>query len=302
MKKLLIFAYFLCSGIFCHAQSLRFEEGNGTVTLVENGTPRYTYQSDTKSLDGRYPRANYIHPLYDMQGNMLTEDFPGDHPHHRGIFWTWHQLFAGEERLADPWFCENITWTNENIQTRIKSNSAVLETEVLWKAGEEGEAVIREKTSITYSPGNGFYILDFDTTLSGLREDIRIGGSEDDKGYGGFSARIHAAKSISFFSGKGEVAPRNTAVQAGNWIQAIPDYGAGKEQTGVIIMCEPEKLPSFQGWILRAEKSMQNPAFPGRGLLGVPVDEPLKFRHRVIVHHRKLPVARIEKLYRDFAD
>lgn len=46
------------------------------------------YQSKTKSLNGEVPRANYVHPLYDLDGHVLTEDFPKDHLHQRGIFWA----------------------------------------------------------------------------------------------------------------------------------------------------------------------------------------------------------------------
>ena len=44
------------------------------------------YQRRPKSKDGKYTRANYVHPLMDLDGETLTEDFPADHPHHRGIF------------------------------------------------------------------------------------------------------------------------------------------------------------------------------------------------------------------------
>ena len=45
------------------------------------------YQREHKSMDGKYMRANYIHPLYGLDGEILSEDFPADHPHHRGVFW-----------------------------------------------------------------------------------------------------------------------------------------------------------------------------------------------------------------------
>ena len=44
--------------------------------------------------------------LYLMQGTtlsdgqVLTEDFPADHLHHRGIFWAWHQVYVGEKAMG----------------------------------------------------------------------------------------------------------------------------------------------------------------------------------------------------------
>ncbi|MGZ8921068.1 MAG: DUF6807 family protein, partial [Limisphaerales bacterium] len=34
-------------------------------------------------------RSTYIHPLYGLDGEVLTDDFPKDHYHHRGLFWAW---------------------------------------------------------------------------------------------------------------------------------------------------------------------------------------------------------------------
>ncbi len=37
-------------------------------------------------------RCDYIHPLYGLHGEVLTEDWPKDHPHHRGIYWAWPEV------------------------------------------------------------------------------------------------------------------------------------------------------------------------------------------------------------------
>ena len=47
------------------------------------------YQLKSKSLEGKFERANYIHPLYDLWGNVLTEDFPKDHPQNPGAPQPW---------------------------------------------------------------------------------------------------------------------------------------------------------------------------------------------------------------------
>ena len=52
------------------------------VELSEGDKKVFFYQRATKSQDGKYPRANYLHPLYDLDGAVITDDFPKDHPHH----------------------------------------------------------------------------------------------------------------------------------------------------------------------------------------------------------------------------
>ena len=45
------------------------------------------------------PRSDYIHPLYGLNGEMLTRDWPnGGHPHHRAIFWAWPEVEFGSEK------------------------------------------------------------------------------------------------------------------------------------------------------------------------------------------------------------
>ena len=43
-------------------------------------------------------RSDYIHPLYGLNGEVLTRDWPVDHPHHRGIYWAWPEVDYGTNR------------------------------------------------------------------------------------------------------------------------------------------------------------------------------------------------------------
>ncbi len=92
--KALIFGLFLFYISLGFSQSFSFqvikqEEG---FLVLEKGHPVLFYRTVPKSLKGKFERTHYIHPLYSLNGEILTEDFPEDHPHHRGIFWVWHQI------------------------------------------------------------------------------------------------------------------------------------------------------------------------------------------------------------------
>ena len=57
--------------------------------------------------DNRRTRSSYIHPLWGLQGEVLTDDAPKDHYHHRGVFWAWpHVSIDGQE--YDLWMYKNI--------------------------------------------------------------------------------------------------------------------------------------------------------------------------------------------------
>lgn len=303
---ILLFAFLLPPDAL--SQDLKFTEKDGAITLYDGHSPRFSYQKETKSLNGLYPRANYVHPLFGLNEEILTEDFPEDHLHHRGIFWTWHQLYVEDRRVADPWFCEGIEWAASALITNTSENEAFLEGVVYWlfseNPGQEhnSDTVLQELIKIRYSHKNArYYELDFDITLTPLMEEVKIGGSEDKKGYGGFSVRLKTPVELSFYGKEGAVHPEETPVEAGGWVDVKGSFTSDDaEQSGVIIMARPDEPESFQGWILRKKESMQNPAFPGREPLLLSKEKPLRFNNKLIVYRNSLSTAEIEKLFAAF--
>jgi hypothetical protein len=114
------------------------------------------YQAAEKDLNGTFARANYIHPLYTLDGAILTEDFPADHLHHRGVFWAWHQLYIGEKRIGDGWETRNFSWKVKRVEEvpgKRKTKKIRAQTDwlsPLWM-DENGipQPVVTEETTIT---------------------------------------------------------------------------------------------------------------------------------------------------------
>lgn len=283
-------------------QTLKFCESDEGILLLDNENPRFFYQTTAKSKDGKYSRANYIHPLYGHQGEILTEDFPEDHMHHRGIFWSWHQLYAEGKRIADPWLTENVSWDVRHTSTSVNGSTAEIEAEVYWTQSSTQEAVVKEDVLIIYKKlEEEVYSLTFEITLHPLVDGVAIGGSEDEKGYGGFSSRFFLPDDVSFNSTSGTITPTNLPVQAGPWMALKGSFDpSGGAQSGIVIMGEPEKLPSYRGWILRSSRSMQNLAFPGKEAVQIKKGESLSFRNQLLVH-RNLSTEEIETYYREFS-
>ena len=80
------------------------------VLVQESGKKVLFYQQRPRSIAGEYERSNYIHPLYGLDGEILTEDFPRDHLHHRGVFWAWHHVSVGGKKIGDPWEARDFRW------------------------------------------------------------------------------------------------------------------------------------------------------------------------------------------------
>ena len=291
----------LLISILSYSQKLEFKEKSDGVLLVEEGQPRFFYRILPEKENQQFSRVNYVHPLYGLNGEILTEDFPDDHPHHHGIFWAWHQLYANGERVADPWLNEGISWKVVQTNIEVQEQKGNLTSEILWIQTSEDKAIIKEDLSISFNRlGEDVFTLLFDITLTALTDGVAIGGSEDAKGYGGFSPRFVLPEDVTFHSVNGEVKPEVLAVQAGPWMNLRGSFDPSDSgQSGIVIMGEPEKLPSFQGWILRSAESMQNMAFPGRDTVSILKGESLKFRNQLVIH-KGLSQDEIQEIYKDF--
>lgn len=269
--------------------------------VFDSQGPILYYQKTPLSLGGDWPRANYIHPLYGLDGEILTEDFPVDHRHHRGVFWAWHQVWVGDLAAGDPWTCRDFVWDVDRVKATSADQSIAVQAAVTWKSpqytGPDGEMIpiVREWTSITaHTAAPSYRLIDFEISLLALAENVRFGGSDDQKGYGGFSTRIKLRDPMRFTAAGGEIEPTNTPVAAGNWINI------GGDGYGIAILT-PESNPAPRGqFILRRQRSMQNAVYPGREPVTLSTTKPTVLRYRLVVHRGNLANEQLEKLQTEY--
>lgn len=265
------------------------------VLILEGADSILFYQRAPKSLDGKFQRSNYIHPLYGVSGNVLTEDFPEDHYHHRGVFWAWHQVYIGDKRMGDAWLLEDFEWdVNELISTKYQ-DSCVLRTTAYWKSpswlDDSGKQIpfAKERVSIKAHSSHGDYrIIDFVIEINALEDSISIGGSEDEKGYGGFSWRMGLPDDVQFEGPGGKVEPQNLALKAGPWMNISGSISGDGSKEGIVVISHLLNPNHAQPWILRKKKSMQNVVFPGRYKVPIMKNVPLVLKYRMIVYKDSL--------------
>ncbi len=279
------------------------ETGEG-IELNENGKAVFFYRTEPKSLDGKYVCSNYIHPLFDLNGIILTEEFPADHPYHRGIFWAWHQLYQNDIRLGDGWTNDSISQEVVKISSKTGQDNAEFRVDVLWHSStiEDRKPFIEEKTTITvHKLESDIRRIDFEISLKALTEGIQLGGSPDQKGYGGFCARIKLPDSLVFSSDNGVVTPKELQVKAGPWMDFSGKFGTDDLFSGITILCHPEMPDYPEPWILRQKGSMQNIVFPGNKRIAVPVDKSLILRYCLIIHNGNADNLDIPKLMKEYS-
>jgi hypothetical protein len=148
---------------------------------------------------------------------------------------------------------------------------------------ETETSIVEETTTLRVYPAtNDQRKLDFEIRLLALAAGISIGGSDDEKEYGGFSARLRLPHDIRFRGIHGPIEPKLTFVDAGPAVSFTGSFGAGG-QSSVAILCHPSPPQVPQKWVLRRANSMQNPIFPGRNPVDISQSQPIFLRHRIVL-------------------
>jgi hypothetical protein len=293
-----------CSSLEKQKSPFSIIESDQGIQLTESGKPVFVYQKTPRSLTGKYICNNYIHPLFNLNGDILTEEFPADHPYHRGIFWAWHQLYKDDKRLGDGWTNDSISQDVANISSEKGNDRVQFKLNVLWRSTVtgEGKPFIDERTTITvHKLEADIRKIDFEITLNALVNGLQIGGSADQKGYGGFCVRMKLPDSLIFTSDKGPVTPQDLQVKAGPWMDFSGKFGAGTEVSGIIILCHPSMPDYPEQWILRQKRSMQNIVFPGQKRINLPMDKSMVLRYRIIIHNGNAKSLNIPELQKEYA-
>lgn len=271
--------------------------------FIEGDKAIVVYQSEPTERDGKFKRSHYLHPVLGLDGEPLTEDFPADHLHHRGIFWAWHQVRVDNKLLGDPWVCERFHWDLLSSEAKATDAGGELKLVVNWssddltdKAGKRIPVVREEATIVVHRRTPQYRLLDISYTLHPVVGGVSIGGSEDVKGYGGFSVRMKLRKPMQFLTAAGEVEPVREAISSGHWIDMRGPIGRENQLAGIAIVQRPGTTGTPQPWIIRRAGSMQNAAFPGRHPVELSTKKPLQFHYRVVIHSGNVDTAKLNEL------
>lgn len=268
--------------------------------LFTDGTKKVAfYQKEAPESNRNKGHSNYFHPVYLPDGTVVTEDAPEDHIHHRGIYWAWHQILMNGKQLGDQWVLENFTHDVKDVDfSGLADGSGVFKTMVEWKspAYKNGEkAFLEERTTVNFHPQKKNYrIIQFEIQLKALVENLQLGGSDDVKGYGGFSVRMKLPGDVNFSSARTPVEPTNEAIEAENHINITGSLARDSGLGGVLIYSTND-FETANKWILRKQKSMQNAVWPGREPVAISTTEPTTLKYVVVLYTGRINESRLAK-------
>ncbi|MDR3229333.1 MAG: PmoA family protein [Puniceicoccales bacterium] len=265
--------------------------------VAEDGKPvlQYNYATVTlpegffktlKKGDRRYafPRSNYIHPLYGLDGAEITADWNRDHPHHRGIYWAWpevaykgklHDLHAGQNVFAHP--------TGKIETTRNADGSLTLVAENLW-FWENKEAIATEQTKITVFPRTANERkINLEFHFTALKDGVTIARRQT-KHYGGLNVRMAKLPGWKEFSFRDKKSPaQNPAWTGATWKNATGGHSE-------LLAFEKRDNPCYPGeFITYPNLNWFQPTFPTGGTrFPLKTTEPLVLRFQLLIHETAL--------------
>jgi len=114
-----------------NGQSLGLWEGERPILVFNHGEVTSPNAPNARS------HSNYFHPIYGLDGEVLTDDFPKDHVYHRGLYWAWsHIRIAGQEH--DFWSLRGIRYQFQRWLAReVSESKAILGVENGWFVGDK---------------------------------------------------------------------------------------------------------------------------------------------------------------------
>ncbi len=279
------------------------EDEKGRLLIKENEDPVMAYQYIQKLEKGvpeRYKRSTYVHPLYDLEGRVITDDFPQDHYHHRGLSWNWPKVWVNEKRY-DLWHIYGIRNELDGIHQifdkwTIKDKGPIcllLGAENHWET-DNGQKVMNEEIlfRIFKRTGTGRAI---DVHLKWTAfESIKISG-QDKKGYGGFNLRFAPRKQTQITSQSG---PEDTDsnLRTYSWADFSAQFENQNEYSGAAIFQHPYNPDFPAGWCLRYYGYI-GVAWPGIEMLELNKGDSLDLRFRIWVHKGDVNEGEVEKAY-----
>ncbi len=290
----------------------RYEEPFLHVT-APNNAPILSYwhgSADSRNAK-RYPLNDFIHPLIGLDGETLTAASPGDHVHHRGVFWAWVRTERHGKWRNEWWIPRDfIAEPGRLDHDEAGLTSCRFRAEHFWvyrpAEAAPNERFVQEIVDCrAYAASADGRAVDVDLTLTALVDGIRIGGQTDlNKGYGGMTCRFAAATDVRMENDRGLIESTSLNHVVASWVNWTgrfvgPDGKRQAHRSGAALMVHPSHPAYPPEWIVRAYGPV-GLAYPGLEMIELPRGKPLHLRYRFWIHRGGATEGKVPEAYRAY--
>lgn len=294
----LLFAPATAQGAGFHFQAVN----DKSLGLWEDDKPVFVYNhgvitnDKVPTTDSRRSRACYVHPLWGLNGEVLTDDFPKDHYHHHGVFWTWPHVAIGDQQY-DLWADRGglrqqfVRWLHQEAGPM----TAVLGVENGWFVGDRKVMIERVRLQAYKSDGKS-RALDVALEFIPVDRPITLWGAEG-KSYGGltvrFAPRSRQDTMITVPSGRTKDDLPDTPLQ---WADFTSRFGQMAAQSGAAIFVDPGHPNYPPTWLTRHYGAMCV-GWPGVKPQTFEPGKPIHLCYRIWLHKTNVEPAELQQAY-----
>ena len=273
----------------CSGFSWRDDPQAGRLHLSFDTQPVLSYCYGDQLAEGvprKFTRSSYIHPIHGLDGEVLTEDFPRDHLHHRGLSLMWPVMKVGSTS-CDLWTIRAIRSVFQGrLYQRSSAGVAELGVHNVWLMEGGREAADEELHLRVHAATEQGRSIDVRYVLTARGEPITLRGqTNQNKGYGGLVFRTphESRRSATVISTDQGPARKDSLRAPFGWADLSAQMPGGEGVSGVTVI-PARSHPDFPpAWMLR-HYGVLNPAWPGTREFVMQPGVPLELSYRVYVH------------------
>lgn len=241
-------------------------------------------------------RGAYVHPIYGLDGEVLTDDFPKDHYHHRGLFWAWPHVKIGDQEF-DLWALKGIRHQFERwLAQTTSAQGATLAVENGWYVGSE--RVVQEKVWLRVLPARAEErVIDVECEWIPVKAPLTLTGAEG-KSYGGLTLRFAPGTNTAITIPSG-LTREDLPMTNLPWADLTRLWDAEKQTSGAAIFVHPSH-PDFPPQWLTRHYGVLCLGWPGVKPATFPVGELIRCRYRVWIHRGPASAQRLARAYEEY--
>lgn len=284
-----------CAAARASSFEWREDAARGKLTLQDAGKPVFTYivgDQLKKGVPKPYTRACYVHPLYDLDGEPLTDDFPKDHLHHRGVFWTWPRMKARGKAVqtwhpcTPPFRQHFVKW----LKREIAGQTATLSVQNEWRL-EGARAGLETVTLVAHPADRVGRAIDVTLVFEAVAGPVQLLGAAN-KGYGGLCVRgAPNLKGGAITTDTGAL-KKDSVNKRYNWADMA------KAGRGVAMFVHPSHPGYPTTWLVRSSYAgILNASWPGVEPFTLKPGEPAMLKYRLYVHRGDAQAGKVAEAY-----
>lgn len=268
------------------------------VDASENGVPILRYNHGVtpvpNGVDKAFERGDYVSALYGLNGELLTEDFPADHVHHRAINWSWatvkwnnetRDMFAVRNPYEGP--VTGGLWARPVRMVHAASGASpgggpefgAIIAESEWRWDDKTAIVLERLQIIVYPKTDTGRLIDFRIELEPLVDGLEFCGRLD-AGYSGFNIRMAVGenRTIAFHTDPPDANPRMA------WADYTAAFNGGHGTSGVALLQHKDNPMYPQEWREYPDLNFFQPIYPGGQLVPMTKGLGITLRYRLWIH------------------